>query len=168
MKKIYTLVFSMLFFYNVNAQFYYKTAIGIKLGWGIGLNAKHFIGENSDHAVEVALDFQKQGLMLNGYYEYHLEAFKAYGLRWFLGGGPYIGIWDENNQWNKENKDNLFVSGIVAIMGIEYTLENYPINVALDLQPRFNFIGSSQIWATGGITIRYTFKEKYEEEEIVQ
>ena len=167
MKKIYTLVISILFFYNVNAQFYYKTAVGLKIGWGIGLNAKHFIGENSDHAVEVALDFQEGGFMLNSYYEYHLEAFKADGLRWFFGGGPYIGVWGDN-QWNKTLKSPLFVSGIVAIMGIEYTLENYPINISLDLQPRYNLIGSSQIWATGGITLRYTFKEKEDEEETVQ
>jgi len=168
MKKIYILIFGILFFYNVNAQFYYKTAVGLKLGWGIGLNAKHFIGDNSDHAVEVALDFQKGGFIFNGYYEYHLEAFKADGLRWFFGGGPYIGIWDKGSQWSKiedfGDKNKLFVSGIVAIMGIEYTFNNFPINVALDLQPRYNFIGSSQMWATGGITLRYTFKEKEDEE----
>ncbi len=167
MKKILILVVALIISYNVNAQFYYKTAVGLKIGWGIGLNAKHFIGDNSDHAAEIALDFQKEGFILNGYYEYHLEAFKADGLRWYFGGGPYIGIWDENNQWNKENKDNLFVSGIVAIMGIEYTLENFPINIALDIQPRYNFVGSSQIWATGGITLRYTFKEK-DDEDVVE
>ena len=163
MNKFLTLFLGLLLFYNANAQ-YYKTAIGLKLGWGIGIDAKHFIGENSDHAIEECIDIQKDGFIVNGYYEYHLEAFKADGLRWYFGGGPYVGVWGDN-QWNKTIQNPLIVSGVVAIMGIEYTLEFAPINISLDLQPRYNIVGTNQMWATGGITLRYTFKEKEEEEE---
>lgn len=165
MNKIYTLLIISALTYNANAQ-YYKTAVGLKIGWGIGLNAKHFLGENSDHAVETSLDFQKDGFILNGYYEYHLEAFKADGLRWYFGAGAYLGSWGDV-QWRNADENlgkNIFVFGAVGIMGIEYTLENYPINFSIDLQPRYNLIGGSIPWATGGITVRYTFKEEEEEE----
>jgi len=162
MKKAFFIIFTMFISYNINAQ-YYNTAIGLKLGWGIGIDAKHFLGENSDHAIEACLDIQKDGFVLSTFYDYHLEAFKVDGLRWYFGLGPYLGVWGEN-QWNKTLKEKLFVMGAVGVMGIEYTLENFPINFALDLQPRFNFVGTTQIWATGGITVRYTFKPKEEEE----
>jgi hypothetical protein len=165
MRHIVILAIIFIFSIKANSQ-YYHTAVGLKLAWGVGVvNAKHFLGYNSNSAVEVSLDIQNEGFVFNGFYEYHLEAFKTNGLFWYFGGGPFLGVWGENNPWKTLiDEKTAFVSGVTAIMGIEYTLENYPFNFAIDLEPKYNFAGPKLFWAYGGITVRYTFKEKDEEE----
>lgn len=163
MKKTFLLLLVVFLSFNANAQ-YYNDAIGLKLTWGIGITGKHFLSENSDHAVEGSLDIQRDGFILNSFYEYHIEAFKTDGLRWYFGAGPYVGIWGDSNPWKTIMTKHQFVAGGAAIMGIEYTLEYFPINLSMDLQPRYNFGGHKLFWAYGSIAIKYTFKPKEEEE----
>jgi hypothetical protein len=45
------------------------------------------------------------------------------------------------------------------MLGLDYKLKNAPINISVDIQPSFNFVGASYFdlgW--GGIGIRYTIK----------
>jgi hypothetical protein len=142
----------------------YANAIGLKFGWGLGIDAKHYMSLNS--AVEANLDFQPSGFILSSNYEYHLPAFDEEGLYWFMGGGLYLGLWGEKNPW--ENiEEPMFVAGVSGIAGIEYNFQKNPFSMAIDLQPRFNLVNITRFWAIGGVAFRFTFQAK-EEEEIIE
>ena len=141
----------------------YENAIGLKFGWGVGVDAKHYLSLNS--AVETSLMFQPSGMILSANYEYHLPAFDEEGLYWFMGGGLYLGYWGTKNPW--ENiEEPTFVAGISAIGGIEYNFPKNPFSLSVDLQPRYNLANINRFWATGGIAFRYTFQAKEEEEPV--
>ena len=80
-------------------------------------------------------------------------------LSWYIGYGGHMGIWSE--EWKKNNPahDAGIALGIDGILGLDYKIKNAPLNLSIDWQPSFNFVGSSYFesgWA--GLGIRYTFK----------
>ena len=163
MKKIVllSLIFVSIF---VSGQ-EYKYAIGPRFSWGFGIDAKTYISEKS--AIEAALDIQPSGFILSGEYEYHLLAFDEDGLWWFMGGGPYIGLWGVKQHWENV-EDPTFIAGFVAIGGLEYNFPKKPLSLSFSLEPRYNLIGIQRFWAYGGVSLRYTFQAKEEEDEPVK
>jgi hypothetical protein len=47
--------------------------------------------------------------------------------------------------------------GIDGILGIEYTFDDAPINLGLDLKPSLNLFGYTGLWAEFGLSARYVF-----------
>lgn len=131
---------------------YYKTAIGIKGGYpGFGaINAKHFIGEKN--ALEASIASGKIGTTIQCLYEWQ-NSLPTEGLEWYYGVGPNIGI--QSSALN--NGSTLFFSGS-GLLGIEYTFENIPLNIALDVGPVLNIIPTFQLKGGGGLAARYTIK----------
>jgi hypothetical protein len=140
----------------------YKYAIGPRFSWGFGIDAKMYIGKKS--AIESALDIQPSGFILSGEYEYHLLAFDEDGLYWFMGGGPFLGLWGKKQHWENISEP-MFIVGIIVIGGLEYNFQKKPLSLSISLEPRYNLIGIQRFWAYGGISLRYTFQAKEEEEE---
>ena len=159
MKKLFLL--SLIFINIIVFGQEYKYAIGPRFSWGFGVNAKEYISKKS--AIEVDLDFQPSGFVLSGEYEYHLLAFDEDGLWWFMDGGPFIGLWGKKQHWENVPEPT-FIAGIVAIGGLEYNFPRKPLSLSLSLEPRYNLIGIQRFWAYGGISLRYTFQAKLEEE----
>ena len=89
-------------------------------------------------------------------------ALKTIGLRWYFGGGSHIGQWGTQNPW-VNIYEPVFIFGATIIGGLEYTFSDIPINISMDLRPKYNFIGEKVFWVYGGISARYVFPLSPEE-----
>lgn len=159
MKKNVLLSYILLFFALVsNAQnnsSSYKTAIGVKF-YPTGLTVKSFIGANT--ALEGIGYFWEDGTRITGLYEIYGRINGANGLSWYIGPGAHIGFW--NTKWKNKypERDNGVTIGLDGVLGLDYKLRGAPIDVSLDWQPSFTFVGYNYFEAGwGGLGIRYTF-----------
>jgi len=154
MKKqtILIAVAAILFISNANAQSMgstYKTALGVKLLDGAGITVKHFI--NDRDALEGIGFFWNQGTRITGLYELHYDINGAPGLKWYIGPGAHIGL------YNTKYGNGSF-AGIDGVLGLDYKINNAPLNLSLDWQPSFEFgTGRGFTGSWGGLGVRYTF-----------
>ncbi|MDQ1296118.1 MAG: hypothetical protein QG611_96 [Bacteroidota bacterium] len=151
MKKIViTLVLVIFVLSFANAQDY-KTAVGLRGGWGYGLTIKHFLGEKS--AVEGLLSGRWAGFDVTGLYEIHNPAFDVDRLKWFYGGGAHLGLYGSSYVGGTG-----VIIGVDGILGLDYSFSEFPINLSVDWKPAFNIVGYSHFYPDGGaFSIRYTF-----------
>lgn len=144
----------------------YKTAIGLKALWGIGVTGKFFIKENT--AIETIVHYDGLGgtgtaLNLTALYEYHGNTGLS-GLRWYLGGGASVGYiklkdMPELDGINESEADKGTLSyGIDAVAGLEYKFSKLPIAVSADWQPGYALNSGGGFGSKGGgFGVRYTF-----------
>jgi len=131
----------------------YNKAIGIKFPVGTGLTYKKFI------TPKAAMEFQalagKESFMVAGLYEFHFPFAKAEGLSWYVGPGVHAGFYKSEYQKNYSSKIDLGLDGVI---GLDYKVNGFPINLSLDWQPTFSFTGNSGARsAYGGFAVRYAF-----------
>lgn len=138
----------------LNAQDY-KTGLGFRIGTGAGLTVKHFFTEKK--AFEGLLITRWHSFDITGLYEVHNEAFDTDKLKWFYGGGAHIGFYNGDYvEWGYPGS-TASVLGIDGIIGLEYTFDEAPINLGLDLKPALNLFGYTSFWAEFGFSVRYVF-----------
>jgi len=133
----------------------YQTAVGIKVYPG-AVTLKHFVQEN--RALEGLAYFWNYGVRFTGLYEFHGDIPGAEGLKWYAGPGAHIGFWSD--RWKKDYPDRQggVAIGIDGVVGLDYKFNKVPINIFVDWQPSFNFVGYNYFEAGwGGTGIRYTF-----------
>ncbi len=152
MKRIIMLLLSMLSFQFLQAQDMdrdYRTALGVKFWDGGGISLKHFVRGNN--ALEGIAFIWSRGIRITGLYEIHGNINGAPGLKWYIGPGAHIGFYDA------KYGDGTF-GGIDGVLGLDYKINNAPINLSIDWQPSFEF-GENRgfVGSWGGIGIRYTF-----------
>jgi len=137
----------------------YKTALGVKFFPG-AISIKHFV--SPAHAFEGLGYFYHDGFRFTGLYEIHGNFAGATGLKWYIGPGAHIGMW--NRTWRNKNKGLVYTGpqnytiGVDGVLGLDYKFNGAPINVSLDWQPSINLVGYGSFepgW--GGLAIRYTF-----------
>lgn len=133
----------------------YKSAVGLKFYPG-ALTAKTFIKTNA--AVEGLFSVWNYGVRLTGLYEFYHDITGVDGLKWYVGPGAHVGFW--NNHWKNKfpTRDDGVMIGVDGIVGLDYKIKDVPVDVSLDWQPSFNFIGYNYFeggW--GGLGVRYTF-----------
>lgn len=134
----------------------YRTSLGLRAGLPYGLTVKHFL--NKHNALEGVLAARWQGFIVTGLYENEHQTGQYPGLNWFWGFGGHIGFWGADENPNLEPTYSGSVIGADAILGIEYTFDEIPLNLSLDLLPSVNLIGHTG-WGgiNGAISIRYVF-----------
>jgi hypothetical protein len=133
----------------------YKTAIGFKY-YPASITVKSFIKPIA--ALEGLLSFWSYGTRFTGLYEIHKDIKGVDGLKWYVGPGAHLGFW--NNSWTEKypTREGGAMFGIDGVIGLDYKIQNLPIDVSLDWQPSFTFVGYNYFeggW--GGIGVRYTF-----------
>lgn len=142
----------------------YKAAIGIKFLWGISLTGKYFFKDNQ--AIEAILRYRGLGgvgsdIGLAALYQYHGDINGVDGLRYYFGGGPYVGHTSIKDRFFNEYVDNNLYNntyfGISAVIGAEYKFEDLPIAISADWMPSFNFNGGGFGAENGGFGVKYTF-----------
>ena len=97
------------------------------------------------------------GIRFTGLYEIHGDINGADGLKWYIGPGAH---WLFNDGWKKDHPDenSTIAIGVDGVLGLDYKISGAPINVSLDWQPSFNFVGYNSFEAGwGGLGVRYTF-----------
>ena len=140
----------------------YQTAIGAEIfsvegdGPYGAFTIKHFVQENK--AVEGIAYLWNYGARFTGLYEFHGDIPGAEGLKWYAGPGVHVGFW--NNKWKDHypDREDGVAIGIDGIGGLDYKFKKVPINIFVDWQPSFNFVGYNHFYASwGGTGVRYTF-----------
>jgi hypothetical protein len=134
----------------------YKKAIGFKLNPG-AISYRSFYTRNK--AVEVIGFISLDGFQLTILNEKFTPFANAENLTWYMGYGGHFNLWSERYKLNNPSKSAGVAVGIDGMLGLDYKLKNTPINLSVDIQPAFNFVGASYFdlgW--GGIGIRYTIK----------
>ena len=150
-----TLIFIVASFVVFNSQAQqYSTAIGIKGGYafqsGGGINAKHFLGGAS--AIEVTLGGGARHIWLQALYERNQEL--SHGVEWYYGFGGDLGSFTNGGYNGYSN--GLFI-GVDGVVGVEYTFEEFPLNLALDTGPTLRVIPYVGFGWSGGLAVRYAF-----------
>lgn len=134
----------------------YKTSLGLRAGLPYGLTVKHFL--NKYNALEGILASRWQGFIITGLYENEHQTGIYPGFNWFWGFGGHVGFWGADENPNLKNSYSGSVIGLDGILGIEYTFDEIPLNLSLDIMPSVNLIG---VTGMGGIhsalSIRYVF-----------
>lgn len=157
MKKVILLTLLFAFFVvSSNAQ-EYRTSLGLRAGLPYGLTIKHFL--NKTNAVEGVLAGSYGGFIITGLYENEHWTGQYPGLNWFWGVGGHVGFWDPGRNPNiNDTYTGSAVIGVDGIIGLEYTFEEIPLNLSLDLLPAVNLIGYTG-WGgiNGALSIRYVF-----------
>lgn len=134
----------------------YKKAIGIKLNPG-AISYRSFYTRNK--AVEGMGFISIDGFQLTILNEKYTPFANAENLTWYIGYGGHFNLWSERYKLNNPSKTAGVAVGVDGMLGLDYKLKNTPINLSVDIQPAFNFVGASYFdlgW--GGIGIRYTLK----------
>ncbi len=137
---------------NIGSE--YKTALGIKF-YPTAVSIKRFTTKKI--ALEGLGYFWNDGVRFTGLYEIHKDIVGAPGLMWYVGPGAHIGFW--SNKWKTifPTRNGGIAIGIDGVLGLDYKFSSVPVNLSLDWQPSFNFVGYNYFeggW--GGLGIRYT------------
>jgi hypothetical protein len=144
-----------LFGNSLDAQSY-GTALGVRLGDGIGLTVQQQVVVHG--TVEGILSSSNKDLTLNVLYEHHTSLLTR-GLNFYLGGGFY-------KTWIHQD-DNLITQptnpyGLSPIIGIELTIAR-KINLSADIKPTVRLGGNGGKgfeWHTG-VSVRYVLAGRY-------
>jgi hypothetical protein len=154
-KLLVALVFVLLIGLTVNGQDY-KTSLGLRAGVPWGVTVKHFFSKAN--AVEGILASRWQGFVVTALLENEHWTGAYPGFNWFWGAGAHVGFWDAGNNPNLNSSYTGSVIGLDGILGLEYTFDEIPLNLSLDILPTVNLIGSTG-WGgiNGALSIRYVF-----------
>lgn len=149
MKRIFlAAAFLMAVQFTATAQSDYRTAAGVKFYPG-GITLKHFISDKN--AVEGLAYFNWGGVRITGLYELHFNIEGVEGLQWYVGPGAHIGF------YGSKHYDGTAI-GVDGVIGLDYKINNAPLNLSLDWQPSFEFgSGRGFYGGWGGLAIRYVF-----------
>ena len=158
MRKFILLAFVLISAFVSSAQktgSTYRTALGLKF-WPGGITLKHFVADN--RALEGIGYFWGHGFRFTGLYEIHGDINGAAGLKWYVGPGAHIGVY--NDTWYHGSHvyaDGAVSFGIDGVLGLDYKITGAPINLSLDFQPSFEILSHPYFSGWGGLAIRYTF-----------
>lgn len=133
----------------------YRTALGVKFYPG-AITLKHFV--RSNRALEGILYFPNYGVRFTALYEIHGDIEGARGLKWYVGPGAHIGFWTDGWRKKHPNRPDGMAIGVDGVLGLDYKINKAPLNLSVDWQPSFNFIGYNHFSSWGGFAIRYTIK----------
>jgi hypothetical protein len=126
----------------------YKTAVGLRLSSNDAqvnnsISVKHFI--NRVVALEGLLSVDPWAV--GALAEVHQPLSSIPGLRFFFGGGGYMGF-------SKE-----FSAGAQGVLGLDYKFTKLPLNFSVDWKPELDLTGGVQFEpAAVGVTARFAFR----------
>ena len=133
-------------FYSASAQDY-KSALGIRLSSNApvvnnSISFKYFLNQKA--AIEALLTIADP-VAIGALYEIHMPINQP-GLKWFYGGGGYVGFSGNTNL------------GAMGIIGLDYKFTNIPLNLSLDWKPELNIVSDINFEpAAIGFSARFTF-----------
>lgn len=137
----------------------YKTAVGVRLSntnpvINNSITLKHFLTETT--AVEALFSFGDP-LALGALVEIH-KPLGEQGIKWYYGGGGYLGFQKTFNETKQENETDVLF-GAQGVLGLDYKFANLPLNLSLDWKPELNIVSDINFEpAAIGFTARFTFK----------
>ncbi|AMR34374.1 hypothetical protein A0256_24420 [Mucilaginibacter sp. PAMC 26640] len=164
MKKITLIALilgSFLLIANRAAAQDYKTAVGLKFGaYENGPSIKYFLDEGT--ALEAIIGLRSHGAVLTGLYELHKPAFNVTALKFYYGFGAHLGAVGAGNYRTFGGDDRLYTNnrlllGADGVIGLEYKIQDAPIAISLDLNPRVEIATGPFFDLAPGLGLKYTF-----------
>lgn len=144
------LILSFLICTSSTAQDYYKSAVGLRLGYPVSASFKTFINESA--AIEAYAGLRSYGfgsfINISGAYQIHKPLDSVDGLQWYFGGGASVFFWTYDQIFFDRNYSSTSF-GLQGYVGLDYTFENAPISLTLDWVPTFFLGGSLNIGSFG-------------------
>lgn len=147
-KRLLFLCMISLLAFSAQAQDY-KFAAGIRLSNSTptlnnSASIKYFVTETS--AIEGLVSFGSR-FGLGGLLEIH-KPLNQTGLRWFYGGGAYVGFEGGNTYL-----------GPTGIVGLDYKFPNIPLNLSLDWKPELDILPKIRFVPDAfALSARFAFK----------
>lgn len=140
--------------YSASAQDYklgpdYKLGIGIRLSSAAptlsnSVSLKYFM--NPTTAVEGLLSFGSR-FGIGGLYELY-QPLNSPGLKWFYGGGGYLGF-----------EHSTTYLGPTGVLGLDYKFSQIPLNLSLDWKPELDLLpGINFVPDALGFSARFTIQ----------
>lgn len=130
----------------------YKTAAGLGIDFGngatlVGPTIKHFFNKNS--AVNADVLFGSGSTLIQGFYQYHDDIKGAGGLKWYLGIGPGINLYDGGSTFM-----------IRPMAGLDFRIPSAPIALSFDWRPAMSFYDGDTDFEAGrfGLGFKFVFK----------
>ncbi|MDX2359432.1 MAG: hypothetical protein QNK23_01405 [Crocinitomicaceae bacterium] len=160
MKNLLLISFMVGSTFLLNAQ-RYRTAVGFKGDYSTldiasaDLTLKHFF--SGPNAFELNLGGSKRHFWLQAFY--HRNQALTSDLEWYWGAGPDIGYWRKgvNIRGDVTYSDGFWV-GLNSVIGLEYTFDFIPINLALDTGPTLRIVPDVKFGWMAGFAFRYGFR----------
>ena len=127
----------------------YRFGIGVRLSNATptlnnSITGKYFITEKS--AIEGLISFGSR-FGIGGLLEIY-KPFSVEGLKWFYGGGAYVGFEDGNTYL-----------GPTGIIGLDYKFKDIPLNLSLDWKPELDIIPDINFVPDAfALSVRFTIK----------
>jgi len=149
-----------LFTNNAQAQFY-KSAVGLRLGYPASVSYKQFVNEKM--AFEVYAGTRGwtgyRWFNVSGALQVHTPIEDLEGLSYYYGGGASVYFWTYDNFF-LESEASTSV-GIQGYLGLDYAFDSVPINITIDWIPTFfvNGFGNGFGGGYGSLDVRYIFNE---------
>lgn len=139
----------------LSAQSDYRGALGLRAGSAFGLSGKYFL--QRDLALEGHFTSRRRGYELTALALKHQDIGWHRDFNWFYGGGAHVGFSEYIDTESGFDRTQTTV-GIDGMIGVEYTFQPIPLNLALDFKPEVNFSGASGVCLLcGGLSVRYVF-----------
>jgi hypothetical protein len=133
----------------------YKSAVGLRLGDPTGVTFKTFISKTNALEAIVGTGYWGHNLVFTGYYQWQKPTGWTPNLDWYAGPGVHVGFW--NDYYQEEYQTGILV-GIDGVIGLEYTLDDIPLNFSFGVGPTIQFTSSpGWYYWNGGISVRYIF-----------
>jgi hypothetical protein len=151
---ILALVSFTLSYSQVNAQSVGTNQLGLRLGGYSGITFRHIGASDVGVQIDLLENYHGYWTLFDAMAEKHIPLNK--GFVFYLGGGAFIGGYhdpfydrDVDPYWDA-------ALGLQGVLGFDYYFENVPLNLGIDLTPRFSFFHSPSPW-DAGISLRYIF-----------
>ncbi|MEM6768456.1 MAG: hypothetical protein AAF655_26190 [Bacteroidota bacterium] len=141
----------------------YTTAVGARLGSPISLSVKHFLNESN--AVEAYVGTRGwatyRWFHVSGAYQIHKPIESVENLQYYFGGGASVFFWTYDFDFEPGQNFSSTSFGIQGYIGLDYTLEESPVNFTLDWVPTIYLGDGFNTGFAGGfgaLGIRYVLK----------
>ena len=134
-KILFVIVLAILCFSERGYSQYYSSAVGARLGNASGLTGKILMSKRT--YLEGIFTARWDGFNITALVEIAQPLPDTPGLNWYYGAGANIGFWDDPNDSEDNSELNVGADGI---LGMEYTFDDLPINIAIDWKPYFIII----------------------------
>ena len=151
MKKLFTLTFVVILA-TVSYSQRFENAVGLRGGYGSGITFKHNM---EGFVVEAIGAFRSNygyfGVLGELYTPLEVDLPGEFNI--FYGGGAHV-INYRYRFFGSNITDTFF--GLDGIVGVEYELVDYPLNISIDVKPELNFAGYGFGWGSA-LSARYEF-----------
>ncbi len=125
-----------------------KLELGIRMSVTPGVTGVYKLGEQQ--SIEGLLNFDGNAAILSGFYRYNFGLLSSNipGLTWYGGAGAHLRM------------DSGLTLGAGAMIGLQYTFDEAPINISIDWKPSFDIVGvdgGGGHYNDVGLSVRYMF-----------